>query len=386
MAEGLRTFERIVPGFGAAFVTEGAVPFDVGSGAALRLAGGWLPREPTGIVVYGGSRGLLEHVLRQRAAGEPRLRVRSGLRARGLSTNAAGDRVTGVRVTEGDALVEEPADLTVVAAGRRSELPGWLAALGLPPAEETRVRSHHWYVSRWFEIPAGFDSGWSLMSINPAPGVPRGGAVLEAEGGRWGVVLVLPRSEPVPTTDRDFLGVCASLADDRLHRALVGARPLTPILRHPHAGSRWRHLERIAGWPDGLVALGDAVCLLDPFFGLGMTACARGAEALADVQWHEPGAAARYQRTLAELVRAPWRLAIGDRPTDAATIEHRRRLLRAAPHDPALARMLLRRMHVLDPPEAIDEPAVVAAVRAAVEPVERLGRPASRARAGPSPA
>jgi hypothetical protein len=36
------------------------------------------------------------------------------------------------------------------------------------------------------------------------------------------------------------------------------------------------HYHRLPAWPEGLVALGDSVFTLDPYFGLGMTAVARG--------------------------------------------------------------------------------------------------------------
>ena len=55
-----------------------------------------------------------------------------------------------------------------------------------------------------------------------------------------------------------------------------------------------------------------------------------------------------------------WRFTTADLPTDAAAALQRRRLLLAAPRSPEVARLLLRRMHLLDPPEAIDRPEVAA--------------------------
>jgi 2-polyprenyl-6-methoxyphenol hydroxylase-like FAD-dependent oxidoreductase len=368
MAEGLRVIEALVPGSSAQLERAGAVPFDVGAEAALRLPAGWLPRVPgSGITMLACSRELLEHTLRARVRAVPGLRLVEGRTVRGL--RAEGGRVIGVRVDGGEPPpggepVDEAAELTVVATGARSALARWWAALGLPPVPRTVVEARHHYVSRWFEIPAGFDDGWKLLSITPAPGVPWGGAIFAAEGGRWGMVLLVPRQEPVPTSDAELLGACERLVDRRLYDALASARPLSPIVRHEHTDSRLEHFERVAGWPEGLVIVGDAVCMLDPYFGLGMTACARGIAALAEHRFGEPTACHRFQQRLAVLDDAPWRLVtagtLADEPGDAY---YRRSLLHLAPRSPELTRVLLRRMHLLDPPDALERPEVVALVK-----------------------
>ena len=44
--------------------------------------------------------------------------------------------------------------------------------------------------------------------------------------------------------------------------------------------NRLRHYDRLGGFPDGVVALGDAVCAFNPVYAQGMTAAALGAEVL----------------------------------------------------------------------------------------------------------
>lgn len=362
-AEGLRVIEGLVPGVTAELVRAGAEPFDVGSAGALRLPSGWLPRAPAGIELLACSRALLEHVLHARARSEPGVRLVAGRAVRGL--RVAGGRVVGVEAPGGAAL--EDAELTVVAAGARSALGRWWEALGLPAVEEAVVQARHHYVSRWFENPAGFDGDWKLLSITPAPGVPWGGAIVAAEGGRWGMVLLVPRGEPVPRDDEALRRACTRLVDRRMAEALAEARPLGPIVRHEHTDSRRAFFERLEGaWPEGMVVVGDAVCMLDPYFGLGMTACARGVAALTDHEWGAPGAAWAFQRELGRIVDVPWRLVTADVPHEPAAVLQRRRLLHAAPRSPELARLLLRRMHLLDPPEAIDGPEVRGLVDAAL--------------------
>jgi 2-polyprenyl-6-methoxyphenol hydroxylase-like FAD-dependent oxidoreductase len=371
MAEGLRVMEALVPGLRAELERAGAEPFDVGQQAALRLASGWLPRVPdAGVEMLACSRVLLELRLRARVLAAPELRLVEGCAVRGL--RVAEGRVTGVLMAgRGEPL--EPAELTVVASGARSALPRWWAALGLPPVPSTVVVSRHHYVSRWFEIPAAFDGGWKLLSITPAPGVPWGGAIFAVEGGRWGMVLLVPHGEPVPTTDAALLRGCLRLVDPRMHEALAGARPLTAIVRHERSDSCLRAFERVLGWPEGLVIVGDAVCELDPYFGLGMTACARGVAALADHAWGEPDACHRFQARLAERLAGPWQLATGG--TEPGGSQYRRSVLWLAPGSPALARVLLRRMHLVEPPDVLERPEVVALVRSLLArgAVDRVG-------------
>jgi len=369
-AEGLRVIEALVPGVAAELQQAGAEPFDLGTAGALRLPTGWLPRVSAGIELLACSRALLEHVLLRRARMVPGVTLVERRAVRGLQRT--GGRVIGARV-DGVGVAIEEAELTVVAAGASSAFGRWWGELGLPPLDESVVEARHHYVSRWFEIPAGFDGGWKLLSITPAPGVPWGGAIFAAEGGRWGMVLLVPRSEPVPQGDAELLQACTRLVDRRMYDVLAGARPLSPIVRHEHVDGRRTWLERVDAWPEGLVVVGDAVCALDPYFGLGMTACARGVAALAEHAWGAPGAARAFQRALGRIVDVPWRLTTEGVPAGPSEALRRRRLLQAAPRSPEVARLLLRRMHLLDPPEAIDGPEVDALLAATPGAIERAG-------------
>ena len=77
------------------------------------------------------ARPLLENVVRRRVLALPLVRLRTGTRATGLV--ADGARVTGVTLLDRSGKPSElRADLVVDASGRHSELPEWLAALGVP--------------------------------------------------------------------------------------------------------------------------------------------------------------------------------------------------------------------------------------------------------------
>ena len=101
--------------------------------------------------------------------------------------------------------------------------------------------------------------------------------MLRAENDHWGVVLLASSSARLPVDDAAYLEFTSGLCDGELRKVLARARPVSPIHNYGPVSNRIMHYERLRGWPEGLVALGDSVCMLDPYFGLGMSAAARGA-------------------------------------------------------------------------------------------------------------
>src|SRR5262249_56827358 len=128
------------------------------------------------------------------ARAPPRAGIGKGPGAAGVTGGRGGGaRVAGVRLRSraGEDEVdyegaELPADLVVVADGRRSRLPGWLAALGYQPPAETVVDSFQGYASRYYRPPAGLGLDWKALYVQQAPpGDPRGGLVSPVAGVRW---------------------------------------------------------------------------------------------------------------------------------------------------------------------------------------------------------
>lgn len=360
MAAGAAAFEELVPGWSEEARARGAGPFDASADARLCLSGGWLPRVASGIAAYACSRALLEDVLRGFLAEKSTVEVRQGRQVVGLTFSRAGDRVTGVQTCEGTRSGETSfaADLVVDASGAGSALPRFLDRLrkgSAPPVDKTVVKPATQYVSRWFRLDPADAPGWRLLSIAPQSSAARRAAMmLRAEKGLWGGVLLAPAGEPLPSDDATFLDFVAGLGDGELNEVLARARPVSAIHRYGHTANRWTHYERQPGWPAGLVALGDSVCALDPYFGLGMTMAARGAVLLADhLDRASTDAAAclAFQKELASLNSEPWQLATRCDPDgrplgrDAKL----RDLCAAAISTPDVTRALLAVQHLLRP-------------------------------------
>ena len=108
----------------------------------------------------------------------------SGLLA-GTTVAPGVPHVTGVVTDDGD---EVRADLVVDASGRRSALPGWLAALGARPPYEELEDCGFIYYGRHFRSPDGslpFALGPPLQPYDSVSLL-----LLPADNGTWGVGIV----------------------------------------------------------------------------------------------------------------------------------------------------------------------------------------------------
>jgi 2-polyprenyl-6-methoxyphenol hydroxylase-like FAD-dependent oxidoreductase len=367
MAAGAAAFDELMPGWREELIDLGAIPFDVSADAAVRFPAGWLPRTPSGITTYACSRALLEHVLRRGVARKATVHIREGQKAVGLLDGRLGEHVTGVRITDARGFGETSlvADVVVDASGRGSTLPDWLDR---PPdrlgsqVEETVVESRTQYVSRWVRLEPRHAPDWHCLSIAPTAGASSHSAMmLRAEGNRWAVVLLAAAGESLPFDDNAFLDFAGSLGDGKLRDALLHATPVSPIHHYGVASNRMRHYDRLTAWPPGLMALGDAVCELDPYFGLGMTATARGAVLLGKYLKQQRSGVIHgfeFQKELASLNTQPWQLATG-RDRDGRPLArdetYLARLYEAAPSNSEVAHALLAVQHLLRPVETLME-------------------------------
>jgi flavin-dependent dehydrogenase len=190
--------------------------------------------------------------------------------------------------------------------------------------------------------------------------------MLRAEHNRWGVVLLTRIGERLPWDDEAFMDFVAEF--EELRAVLSRASPASPVYHYGATASRMIHFERLSAWPERLVAIGDSVCALDPYFGLGMTAAARAAVLLArylnqelDQDLSPMRRSLEFQKELASLNAQPWRLVTG-RDSDGRTVAHDRvhldQLHRSAPSSPKIAHALLSVQHLLRPIETLREIAI----------------------------
>jgi 2-polyprenyl-6-methoxyphenol hydroxylase-like FAD-dependent oxidoreductase len=385
LERGRGALERFLPGLTDDLVRAGAEPLDATRDIAWMNPYGWYVRFPGDLRLLASTRNLIDWGVRRRVAALPNVRVLDSAAVAGLVPGPAdGSRVAGVRLRSRTADGEpEPggavvaADLVVVADGRNSRLPEWLAALGYKPPDETVVNSFQGYASRLYRPPAEFESDWKALYIQQAPPRdPRGGLVSPVEGGLWLVSLVGGDGDYPPTDESGFLAFARGLRSPALYQAIAGAEPLTPIAGQRATENRRRHYDRLGRFPDGVVALGDAVCAFNPVYGQGMTAAALGAEVLdhwlREGSSHSgPGRSRVFQCRLARATAAAWQLSAGadfcfrttegppQGPVGRLTGCYIAAVTRAATRRPWVRRRLTEVLHLLRPPSALLGPGVL---------------------------
>ncbi|MFJ9614009.1 FAD-dependent oxidoreductase [Streptomyces noursei] len=333
-ARGAEVMERLFPGLEGQLAAAGAPGGDFGQIVAFRFPDCWSPRVPTGIPLQTFSRPLLETHLRHRLTALDRIRVRDGVRVTGLTGSPT--HVTGVRVrirtaattvtpdgptvppdglsTTDDVL---PADLVVVANGRTTHLPDWLAALGLDRPQRTIIDARVGYASRLYAISDSAAPPWAAaMELLQAPYVRRGFMATRIEGDRLLVTLQGAAGDHPPRDPDGFTAFAESLHTP-LADLLARLDPVSSVRTYAHCANQRTHYHRLPHWPGGLLALGDAVCAFNPLYGQGMGIAAIAADLLHTMlarRTHHAHHAhlcdgdftRAYQRRLARLTHRPW--------------------------------------------------------------------------------
>ncbi|GDY78426.1 hypothetical protein SAV31267_079110 [Streptomyces avermitilis] len=313
---GARAMEDLLPGVTAAWLAAGARRIPLPTGLVSLSAQGWLRRWPEMEFMISCTRDLLDSVIREQVAKKEGVTLLAGTELLGLEGGAL--RVTGVRVRtpEGEERVLE-ADLVVDASGRGSRSVAWLDALGVPQAPMDEVDSGLAYASRIFRAPAGTED-FPVVNVQPDPAQPvpaQSATIVPVEGGRWLVTLSGTHGGQPTASAEEFEAFARGVRDPVVGELIAHAEPLTNVVLTRSTINRRRFFEKVKDWPEGFVAIGDAVATYNPVYGHGMSVAAQGAVALREhVAEHglaAPGLARRAQRAVALPVKIAWELATG---------------------------------------------------------------------------
>ncbi len=339
LLRGKVILERYFPGLQSELAADGAPYLDLMLDLAAFTPRGWAVRFPSPLGGYSASRALLEWTVRKRVAALPNVAFLEETVIQGLV--ADDRRVVGARLAaRGDAAAGDErclrADLVVDATGRGSHLARWLREMGYPAPDETAIDPRLGYATRVYRIPDPPPGDWKGLFIQVIPHGPlRGGVLQPVEGERWMVTVGGAAGDYPPTDPDGFLEFTRTLASPTIYEAIRNAAPLSVVYGSRSTVNVLRHYERLARFPEGLVALGDAVCAFDPIYGQGMTTAALGAEVLDDCLRRERsrgndslrGLSRRFQARLARSNRPAWDMAAGQdlRVPGVRTVGIRRR-------------------------------------------------------------
>jgi 2-polyprenyl-6-methoxyphenol hydroxylase-like FAD-dependent oxidoreductase len=369
LRRGLDIVSDIFPGIPVELRVAGAQVLDLSADCEWFIAGIWRKRIDSGVRMYSQTRPLFEWKVRAKLAAMPRVRILDGHELSGFLTSEG--RITGVKVREpgGEQETVLEADLVVDASGRGSRTPQWLEAAGYPRVEESHLKVDVGYATRLYRPSPDADAAWRALIVSAdLPRTRRSGSIVPIEGGLWSVTMCGWLKDGPPTDDAGFLAYARSLAQPHFHEALRSAEPVSPIRGYRFAHSQWRHYERMARLPEGLLVLGDAYCSFNPMYGQGITVSALQVELLGEcLREGLQGLPGRYYPRVSKLLKLPWSMGTsedlrlpeveGSRQPGMGLLywygDHFQRL--TAVDDEAI-RTFVQVMHMLKPPTAMFSP------------------------------
>ncbi|TQE37103.1 pyridine nucleotide-disulfide oxidoreductase [Streptomyces ipomoeae] len=320
LPSGRDAIEELVPGGGVRkrLLAAGARERGLTSGLVTLGQQGWFrrSRHPESHPLLISSRDLLDWTVRDAVlASTARIRIR---RASATGLLGTAERVTGVRVVEGQGEEESlGAELVVDASGRGTRIEHWLSELGVTGVPTDVVDAGLVYATRLFRVPEGADAfPPTQVTADPTGGRPgQSGLLLPIEGDRWLVSVAGTRGgEPTASPD-EFVPFALGLRHPIVGELIAHAEPLGDVVLSRSTRNERRYFEKAEVWPEGLVALGDAVATYNPVYGQGMSVAALGARELRReldrTGITEPGLARRVQRAAGKVVNAAWMMSVG---------------------------------------------------------------------------
>lgn len=353
---GRQLIEDLHPGIVDELAAGGAPSVEPLRDTRWYIQGRRLAGDTTGMRSVLATRPFLEAALRARTLAVPGVTVAHAT-ATGLLEQGP-DAVGGVLLREGSLA----ADLVVDASGRSSRLPTWLARLGHPTPPEQRVDVDLGYATRLYRRTPG--TAFSGVTVSTVPRF-RGGGCVAVEGDRWLVTLAGMLGDHPPTDPAGFTAWAATLPSPDIAAVIADAEPLDDPVPYRFRGSRRRRYDQVRV-PEGVLALGDAVCSLNPLYAQGMTLAAQQVRILRE-HLDGPGDARTFHRATARVCAAAWGVATrsdlampevdGRRPVRSRLLDgYVRRVQLAAHHDPVVARAFMRVANLTDPASALLAP------------------------------
>jgi 2-polyprenyl-6-methoxyphenol hydroxylase-like FAD-dependent oxidoreductase len=332
--------------------------------------GGPLPQVPIGAPTVQATRPFYERHLRRRLAERDGVRLLFGADVLGLEADGVRARFTGVRVaTEGSGTGAGEqtlaADLIVDAMGRGSRTPVWLEELGYPRPDEARLDAEVGYASRTVEFGAADRARVGHLVGGNVNRVPRGILLLAVENG--GFLLTLNGTGPAnrpPADDAGWSEFLATAAPPDIVESVASADALGPISSFRFPTAVWRRYDELRRFPDGLLVVGDAVCVLNPLNAQGLTVAALQAAALGRCLRRGPhDLFRRFHAAAARIVAGPWQQMVNARTTPARFSAARlraawmMRVVIAAHRDPVVGARFGRVLAMVEAPSSLQRPA-----------------------------
>jgi 2-polyprenyl-6-methoxyphenol hydroxylase-like FAD-dependent oxidoreductase len=377
LMRGAQALEELFPAILDDLVGDGAPHFDGSDLSRLHFCmnGHLSVRSGSSeyIQSYTPSRPLLEcHVLR-RVRAIDNISVLDGHDVVDVIATPQRDRVIGVNVAcrNGGEPSELRSDLVVDATGRGTRTPATLERFGYPRPAEDQVAVNLKYSSQLIRLPPDALKEIGFI-VSPVPGRPKGFALARLEHDSWMVTVFGMAGNDPPDSFARMCDFAKPFAPAHAMAALRSGTPLGGPAQHRFPSSRWYRYDRAKRLPEGLLAVGDAVCSFNPIYAQGMTVAALEALVLRDcLSRGTADLPRRFFRASAKPIRQAWQQAAGGDlslpeidglpPLSTRLLNpYLDRILTAAEYDISVFEQFIRVAWLVDPPARLLRPAMIA--------------------------
>ncbi|PYN92029.1 MAG: hypothetical protein DMD91_33055 [Candidatus Rokuibacteriota bacterium] len=206
----------------------------------------------------------------------------------------------------------------------------------------------------------------------------RGALLLPLEGRRWILTVAGRHGVKPPGDEGGFMAYAQKLRTQTIYNALAHTKRLGEIDRFGFSTSTYRHYEKLADFPVGLLPFGDAICRFNPVYGQGMSVAAQEARALDELlarKATQEALAREFFTDAAKLIETPWMSAAipdfihpetrGQRPENfEQMLKIGAAMAKLAARDPAVHKLTVEVQQLLKPRSAYQDPELVQRVMA----------------------
>jgi len=305
---GYRAAVEIFPGLDQSLVANGALAVDWYRDLKMYRNDGWRPRYVSGAAGITSNRVTLEKTVRAELS-KTQVEIIDDCEVQGLLHDAKQNRITGVAYSKNNESHELACELVVDTSGRNGGSRNWLSALDYPPPWETRVDPLCSYSTRWYSQLSPSQRDWKLFKVAVNQDYGRVASIVQTQVDEWVVTLQGFLGDYPPADEAGFLEFARSLPVSDVYDAIKHAVPKSPIFPYRRMHNVWKHYERARKWPENYIVAGDANCILNPAYGLGMATAIKSAQLTGAVLRKDglkAGFSRHYQKCLAKTLVAPW--------------------------------------------------------------------------------
>ena len=171
-----------------------------------------------------------------------------------------------------------------------------------------------------------------------------------------------------PKNLEEFVEYARTLPQPDLYNWMQGAEAIDEVKTHRVPTTYRRHFDRAKGMPEGLLAIGDAICAFNPVYAQGMTVAAVEAELLDEcLSKGKQNLSRRFFKSIRNVTGITWQIG-STNDLSLPQVEGKRdfitrmiggwinRVQKAATIDSDIAERFIRVAALLDPPSALLSP------------------------------